>query len=872
MASLAAVWILSEAALGYQIAAGLLGAYIDAKYLAPLLHTTKDPKFEGMRMADLKMSSASEGSPFPYVVGEKVKVPGIYLWVSPHWSEVPSENIDAGKGGGGSRPKYPPAERYYAHAAVGFARGRFITNFEELWGNGKVIWVRSYNINQSSYGVTMYTGTGDDVVFAHSIPDPDGMNFDLYKIGKDITVSGWTNANNNGTFKCTGKYNGGTVYYIILRNPNAVYESNPGTKNITLDQTISGWNSGVMTGLYSYKGSLDNTLNANDPIRDYYPASGNPVYSRRSFQSIKKLHLTEFANQLPKMEAVLSPQAASTTYATAISTMCISAGVSNVDVSGVSGTCGGYAVFGPGRFSQQLQPLLIAANVMTQQRRNTMYFFSRQNAENIALTTGELGAFVEGDKPAKDALFTQTEDKDLANIVEVKFHDKHNNYEFGHEPETAYGIEADNKKEVYLPITMSRAEAKSIARRLLWSARSATHTVRIPLPPDYYRILEGDTVTFTSLSNSWKILVLKRRRLPSGILEIEGVVQDDNTVNFSFADGESDRNVLPGLKGESEVDLMILDIGPLKDQHYETPGIYVAALQSGKDLHTFEGASLFSSDDDTEFFHKKDLMLSAQYGYCTAALGNTDAVPDQWDGVNTVTVYTHDPLESVTRAEVLNGANRFVIESSGGCEIIAATTASAQSSDLPFMYKYILSDLLRGLRDTEGEMGNHAVGDKVIYLNAPGVEFVPLNTRDLGVAKYYRLVPSGGSIDDYTSTTHTHELRSVKPFPPCHAKGSRDASDNITVTFDRKTRSLARLFHEGNHKPIVDSTEEYEIDIYGATWASVKRTISVDESKSTTYTAAQQTADGLIVGNSVKMRIYELSPIVGRGRYLEATL
>ena len=67
--------------------------------------------------------------------------------------------------------------------------------------------------------------------------------------------------------------------------------------------------------------------------------------------------------------------------------------------------------------------------------------------------------------------------------------------------------------------------------------------------------------------------------------------------------------------------------------------------------------------------------------------------------------------------------------------------------------------------------------------------------------------------------------------------------------------------------PYGEDTDNYIVEVLSTTAPrSVLRTISVTGATTTTYTASQQTSDGLTLGNAVYVKIYQISNAVGRGR------
>lgn len=99
------------------------------------------------------------------------------------------------------------------------------------------------------------------------------------------------------------------------------------------------------------------------------------------------------------------------------------------------------------------------------------------------------------------------------------------------------------------------------------------------------------------------------------------------------------------------------------------------------------------------------------------------------------------------------------------------------------------------------------------------------------------------------------------PKSPVHVEGTRDGSNNLALSWVRRTRLQVPGLGLGP-VPLGELSEAYSIDIYSG--ASVVRTISAT-TPAANYSAAEQTADGLTPGNPVSLRVYQLSDVRGRG-------
>jgi hypothetical protein len=88
---------------------------------------------------------------------------------------------------------------------------------------------------------------------------------------------------------------------------------------------------------------------------------------------------------------------------------------------------------------------------------------------------------------------------------------------------------------------------------------------------------------------------------------------------------------------------------------------------------------------------------------------------------------------------------------------------------------------------------------------------------------------------------------------------------DLTIRWIRRSRVLAADSWGGLDVPLSEEVEAYEVDIMSG--GTVKRTLATGTT-SVTYSGAQQMADrGALLGpgDTLTVRIYQLSALVGRG-------
>ena len=123
--------------------------------------------------------------------------------------------------------------------------------------------------------------------------------------------------------------------------------------------------------------------------------------------------------------------------------------------------------------------------------------------------------------------------------------------------------------------------------------------------------------------------------------------------------------------------------------------------------------------------------------------------------------------------------------------------------------------------------------------------------------------------------TFTPAGRGLVPFAPVHVVQpwrTARSPGNLTIRWTRRSRALVADAWEQIEVPLAEDFESYDVQILNV--ASIKRTLT-SSTTSVLYTAAQQTADWgapLAPGQTLAIRIYQLSNRLGRGDPAAVTL
>ena len=141
------------------------------------------------------------------------------------------------------------------------------------------------------------------------------------------------------------------------------------------------------------------------------------------------------------------------------------------------------------------------------------------------------------------------------------------------------------------------------------------------------------------------------------------------------------------------------------------------------------------------------------------------------------------------------------------------------------------------------------------------------STASLYVNSYYRATTFGDFVEDSIPTYIVPEIVCLKPLSPSTINGIRNVSNDLTISWKRRSRDVTGYF---KFLQLYEETESYEIEIVNA---DVPTSYFATE-ESFPYTDAQQLLDNTshVSGDPVEIIIYQISGIVIRGYGTQETV
>jgi hypothetical protein len=302
-----------------------------------------------------------------------------------------------------------------------------------------------------------------------------------------------------------------------------------------------------------------------------------------------------------------------------------------------------------------------------------------------------------------------------------------------------------------------------------------------------------------------------------------------------------------------------MNVNMLRDADNDA-GFYAAASGTS---NKWPGAVLFKSADNGASYQRVATFTApATMGRVVGTLGGFSGgnIPDELNSI--VVRLNSGSLSSVSYASFLAGAQAAIV----GDEILLFRSAVLNVDGT-----YTVSGLLRGQRGSEYAINTHGANERFILLNPSTIVRVPGSTADLNMPRLYKAVTVGSTLAATNPKSFTNAGAGLKPYAPAHVGGGRDANGNVLIQWVRRSRISGEL-RDYVDVPLGEEMEAYLVEIWDAGYTTKKRTIDGLTSPVATYSAADQSADFGGLQSAVRIKVFQLSAIVGPGYEARATI
>lgn len=533
--------------------------------------------------------------------------------------------------------------------------------------------------------------------------------------------------------------------------------------------------------------------------------------------------------------------------------------VGDVSTASLVTTTRGYKVANIGAIRSALEALQGAWPFDIVQKGYVITCKPRGSASVATISASELSCIRMGDAMKESIKNSREMDIMLPRKVTVSHLDYDREYDVGEQYDERLNTDSVNIRRVELPIVMTSTEAVQTAQMLLYLYWLERYDISFSLPPTYLHLESGDVITVQANEATYQLRITSITYTGDGRLECEAKY-NSASVYAPTAVGATGVSTGQVLTSAGTGTTVLMDLPCLQDI-YDLAGFYAAI---GGSSTAWPGAMLVSSLDAGQTWSDLQAFASpgSSIGMASNAIGagRTDII----DFANVLTAsFTNGVFSGVTEEAMFNGANYFAYGDVGRWEIISAKNMALQTSGA-----YLMSELLRGQLGTEWAMTLHVAGDYVVELNSSEAAFIASNTNSIGLAKIYRGVTLGETIDSESDISFTYNGMNLKPLSPVYLNGNRDASNNWSLNWIRRTR-VGGAWRDNVDASLGETVEQYIVEFYSsAAYTLLKHTSVVLTTPAYTYPltgAISQTTDFGGVQTTLYCKIYQLSAAVGRG-------
>lgn len=537
----------------------------------------------------------------------------------------------------------------------------------------------------------------------------------------------------------------------------------------------------------------------------------------------------------------------------------------DIDVTDIDEDVRGYKISNTAAIRSSLEPLQVAWPFDVITHGYKIKFVRRGKTPVATIDTGELGCVAGNEKPGVMITASREMDTQLPRKVTIKYLDVGREYDLNVGPGAErLSTDAINVEEIELAIVMNADEAAQKEEVTLYMRWLDRHDVSVVLPPLRLNLEAADVITISGNGATYELRLTSINYLPDGRLECQAKF-NNAAVYTSTAVGQAglDTGQVLSIAGPSKT--LLLDIPCVDSTLMNRP-----ALLAGMSGYTsgWPGGTLVRSDDNGQTWASIQGFSAPQMTSGMAAHALASGVTHIVDASNKLVVWVAQGIpSSVSELAMFNGANHFAVGAHGRWEIIAARTVVDNADGT-----YTLSDMMRGRFGTEWAMGLHSANDQVVLLDYAALRLIDMSVADINMERLWRGVTYGKTLDSAPDIRLDYAGANLECLAPVYLNGSRTyPGGDWTLTCTMRSRLAVEPF-SGIATPSGETVESWELEIWNSAFSTLKRTISGLSAPSAAYSSADQITDWGFNQDTLYVRWYRLSPLVGRGYPLQGTI
>jgi hypothetical protein len=522
-----------------------------------------------------------------------------------------------------------------------------------------------------------------------------------------------------------------------------------------------------------------------------------------------------------------------------VEALCTRAGQSVV-TSALRGAVSGYVVDSPATARDALEPLMAAYDFTVGERDGALTFFHADEVVH-ALDVDDLTA------TSSAQSYAQRDPAEAPVEARVRFIDAARDYLIAGVSARRLDRAEGGVVTLEAPLVLDASSAEAMAQRVLADQRAGSETLQIGVGPADLALEPGDRVQF-----SHEVFeIVRTEDAEARHIELR---RARATADAMLAGVDPSAQLVPPAAPTPA--FAVLDLPPLpNDESEERPLVAVFASPWLGAHEAYAGVGQT---------RRAVLTAPAIMGELVWALWPGPV--DRWDIGNVIRIALYGgALSSVTRDDVLNGANVFAIEADGEWEIVQAAHCELVAPGV-----YELHTFLRGRQGSAHAMrAPHPVGARIVKLDAR------LARADIAAHEWHEQLaftaPPAGALptsNRVASLVAALPHAGARPWAPVHLRAARDGAGDVAISWVRCARIGGDAWGPGE-PPLGFGAEGYVLEILDGGDPIRTETTSVP---GFLYSAAAQTVDFGSLPSSLHIRVAQKGESGATGLNSELTI
>ncbi|RKQ70915.1 putative tail protein [Litorimonas taeanensis] len=447
-------------------------------------------------------------------------------------------------------------------------------------------------------------------------------------------------------------------------------------------------------------------------------------------------------------------------------------GLMSIDTSQLNGVVQGFKIDRPMSARAALSTLSQIYSFSLAEQGGVVSFFSLGQGDVSAIP---LSAITENIKGVVRHI--HSDPAEALRDVRLHFIDAGADYQNGLASSQDRASETENILDIAAPLVLDRYFAGYLCDNLFERLEKQNEELHLSLSPRALEIEVGDRVTLPDIVGIWRI---------------ETIEESDVRKIIAVPDGAAPLSLVNGAIPETSTNI----VWPSRPVPLalDLPAPY-SGLGVGVVMHPFAPSRIVSGDSE---------VSTSQALHVGAVLSDIPAGPTAYFDrqatfefeLRGLTLSRHD------EAAVLNGANRFAIETPMGWDIMQAASVT-----LIGVNRYRASILLRGVGSEGYSRDGVAAGARLVWLNA-GVQVLDVSPELLGETIALTAEVAGRQS---LPTNHIFKASHLRPLSPVHLRAVPNDT-GLNISWIRRSREDADSWV--GEIPLGEAEERYRLRLW----------------------------------------------------------